>query len=962
MPYTLHLISHTHWDREWYLPYQEFRLRLVRLIDKLLHVLETTPDFRYFMLDGQTIILDDYLEVRPQRAGALRRHIQGGRLLIGPWHVLADEFLVHPESLVRNLLVGRRKATAFGAPMPVGYLPDLFGHIGQMPQILRGFGLERAVLRRGLGDEPVELWWESPDGSRVFLAYLRDGYDNAAHLPTHDPQALAQRLAHLRDSLAPHTSTAHLLLMNGTDHHEAQPDLPAALAALDHRLNDDRIVHTTLPAYMEAVLQERQNFPTVRGELRSPKRHHLLPGVLSTRTWIKQRNHHSETLLIRWVEPFSLWADFLPPRAPQVLFTGLVPLDRLDHPQDVLRVAWEILLQNHPHDSICGCSVDAVHREMAVRFDQVDQIAGELRRQNLQAIADEVDTSNENGRRALIVFNPTPWPHTGWATFRAHLPGSLDPFQVVDEEGRALPVQLVRRRRQVFAEMTLPREQVTAVASMAHAGSVMGHGIVELYWHRDGDVLNVVATLEPNALTPPEVRDQVDALLARVHQDASIATIRLIAHLSVEVEARVLVPHVPPLGYHTLWLEPAPQPAAPPATQGTGEPRIANEFFSLEADPKTGLLTLTDQRTGATFSGLHQFEDGGDRGDTYNYDAPQRDEIVSQPEQPPTLHVERGKGWEALIVEQTLLVPEALTEDREGRAQRRVPLRIRTRCTLSQGLPRVDFETTVENTARDHRLRVLFPAPFVTDHAFHDGHFEIVRRPVPYVQQWMGQHRGEAPFSDFIEQPVNTVPQRDFTAITDGRLSLVVANRGLPEIEVIPGEGKTTLALTLLRCVGWLSRSDLRSRQGGAGPEVETPEAQNLGTWTFHYSLIPGGADWKEGARLAWQFAAEMWGVVTDIHPGTWPRQRSLLAVDNPEFVVTTVKRAEDGRGWVARGFYTGSEEGTITLTPWQPFARAWQARLDETPLTALPVAQDGSVTVHVRPWEIVTVRWDSEE
>lgn len=953
MSYTLHLISHTHWDREWYLTYQQFRLRLVRLVDKLLDLLDTTPTFRHFMLDGQTIVLDDYLAVRPQRAADLRRHIQEGRILIGPWHVLADEFLVHPESLVRNLLVGRRKAAAFGPPMPVGYLPDLFGHIGQMPQILRGFGLERAAVRRGLGDEPVELWWEAPDGSRVFLAYLRDGYDNAAHLPTDDPQALAQTLARLRDSLAPHARTSHLLLMNGTDHQEAQPGLSAALAALDYRINGDRVVHTTLPAYLDAVLGETQDFPTVRGELRDPRRHHLLPGVLSTRTWIKQRNHHSETLLLRWAEPFSLWADFLPARAPQVLLTGLVPMDRIDHPEDALRVAWEILLQNHPHDSICGCSIDPVHEEMCTRFDQVDQIAEEIIRQNLQAIADEVDTQHPDARRALVVFNPTPWPHTGWATFRGHFPGSLDPFQVVDEKGNVLPVEILRRHRRVFAEMIVPKEQALAVAGMARAGSVMGHGIAELHWRHRDNVLDVSVTLEPGGSTAPDVIRQVDALLAYVQRAADITAVHLVAHLSVEVEARVLVPDVPPLGYRTLWLVPSLlTPANGDAHTAEDEgPRISNDLLTLTADPETGLLTLTDHRTGATFSGLHRFEDGGDRGDTYNYDRPRHDEIVTLPGQPPTIRVEHGDGRQSLIVEQTLLVPEALAEDREHRAAARVPLRITSRITLSRGIPRVDIETTVENHARDHRLRVCFPAPIVTDRAYHDGHFEVVTRSVPYVPPGRDT-------STWIEQPVNTVPQREFTAISDGRVSLILANRGLPEIEVIPGDGETTLALTLLRCVGWLSRGDLRSRQGDAGPSLETPGAQNPGTWTFHYSLIPADGDWRAAARWAWQFAAPMRAVVTGVHPGTWPRGQSLLTVDDPTFVITAVKRAEDGRGWIVRGYNPTQKARTITLRPWRPFPSAQRARMDETPIEDLAAAEDGSVTLLVRPNQVITLRF----
>jgi len=223
---TLHIVPQTHWDREWYLPFQSFRIKLVHLIDMLLDILDHDPAFTHFTLDGQTIILEDYLEIRPERESDLIRHIRSGRLLIGPWYILPDEFLVSPEATVRNLLQGGSLCDRFGARMDIGYLPDPFGHIGQMPQILLGFGIEMAAFRRGLADEPCELWWQAPDGSRVLTAYLRDGYDNAARLPT-IPSVFIDFIRERRDSLAPHSAVAHLLLLNGTDHHEPQPEVPA---------------------------------------------------------------------------------------------------------------------------------------------------------------------------------------------------------------------------------------------------------------------------------------------------------------------------------------------------------------------------------------------------------------------------------------------------------------------------------------------------------------------------------------------------------------------------------------------------------------------------------------------------------------------------------------------------------------------------------------------------------------
>lgn len=191
---TIHVICHTHWDREWYLTFQQFRLRLVHLVDGLLDILAEDRNYKHFMLDGQTIMLGDYLIMRPEAEDTIMEHVRNGRILIGPWHILPDMFLVSPEAHIRNLLAGDREARKFGQKMIIGYMPDSFGHIGQMPQILRGFGIDNACLWRGLNDQPAEFWWQSPDGSRVLLMYLRDSYSNGAGLNAENPAQFTEQI------------------------------------------------------------------------------------------------------------------------------------------------------------------------------------------------------------------------------------------------------------------------------------------------------------------------------------------------------------------------------------------------------------------------------------------------------------------------------------------------------------------------------------------------------------------------------------------------------------------------------------------------------------------------------------------------------------------------------------------------------------------------------------------------
>jgi len=289
----VHVVSHTHWDREWYLTREQFRLRLVDLVDRVLDLMDTDPRFSFFHLDGQTIVLEDYLEVRPEAEERLRRRIAEGRLLVGPWYVMPDMFLVSGEALVRNLALGHRLARGLGGVMRVGYMPDPFGHIAQMPQILSQLGLASAVLWRGFGSDRAESVWESPDGSRVLLLHLpREGYGNAALLPILPAEEARRRAREVIERERGRSAGGTVLLMAGTDHLEPNPkllDLVADLAALpglDVRLS-------TLPAYVAAARSraEGARLDTVRGELRSMDGYaFLLPGVLSARTYLKQRN------------------------------------------------------------------------------------------------------------------------------------------------------------------------------------------------------------------------------------------------------------------------------------------------------------------------------------------------------------------------------------------------------------------------------------------------------------------------------------------------------------------------------------------------------------------------------------------------------------------------------------------------------------------------------------------------
>ena len=980
---TLHVISHTHWDREWYLTFQQFRLKLVHMIDKLLDILDEDPEYLYFMLDGQTIVLDDYLQMRPEKEVVLRAHIESGRILIGPWHILSDMFLVSPEAQIRNLLEGARTARKFGPKMPVGYSPDPFGNHGQVPQMLRGFGIETACLWRGVGDLPTELWWDSPDGSRVLLAYLRNSYGNGANLPVHNAETFTTQVVIEGAKLAAHSAVTDHLLMLGTDHMEPSPHTSGTLAHANAHLPDVRLVHSTLPDYvalvMDQVAQLEGDLPVLTGELRECSNSHLLPGVLSARMWIKQRNHASETLLEKWAEPFSVFAERMITVDKSLTTPDAIASNRIWNVAPLLRQAWRILMENHPHDSICGCSIDQVHDEMLPRFDQADQIADEISLQALQAIASAVDTSADGAVSGLVLFNPLSFARQDLVDVALKLPEEVEAFELVNGEGTSIAYEFVGGQHEELANLMLRPGELRDTIGAVSEGRVAGAALTSVSVTREGDTVTIRAILDDEGQPSVSQWHQAEDDIARFEADPSVTGFHVLAHTPKASTIRFVSPEVPALGWRTLWVRALPAPETGPAVtlhplikpllpvgmrlaqselgsrvldvlsrgEETKPPfRIENDLFVVELARADGTLTVTNKGTGVVYPGLNRFVDGGDAGDEYNYSPPANDALLEA--KVVSVKAYRDRPVPSMEIAYELRVPEGIGADRQSRSSKRVTIPIVSQVSLPPGVGRIDVRTEVDNTAQDHRLRVHFAAPIVVDEADHDSHFDVVRRPVGVPEKG----------ADWVEDPRPEVPQRAFTDISDGQVGLTIANRGLPEVQVLPGaDGSTTeIALTLLRCVGWLSRDDMPVRQGHAGPAYETPGAQVPGSWSFDYSIIPHEGHWSESRDAAYAFQASLRAVETAIHGGEIPASGSFVSTSPAEFVVSAVKETEDGRGWLVRGHNSSSEPIALRVQPLRRFSRAAQVNLAEGVVAPLTVVRNGSVTVQVGGQEIVAV------
>ncbi len=933
--FTIHVIPHTHWDREWYAPFQLFRIRLVRLIDNLLDLLERDQNYTHFNLDGQTIVLKDYLEIRPEKIGQLKKFIQELRIGVGPWFVLPDEFLVSGEAIVRNLLLGHRIASEFGHVQKVGYIPDTFGHISQLPQILCGFNIQFAMHFRGLdeGELKSELWWQSPDGSRVLLRHLPTdlGYVNASALPA-DPSAAVEDLQSFARYETRRATSTELLALNGVDHTEARGDLPEILALATIRSKgrfDFR--QSSLEGYFAALTAAigDRSLQTVYGELRDTNRTpghgmRVLPHILSSRIYNKLQNERVQTLLERWAEPWSVLAWTL----------------GKEYPAAFLWKAWEWLLENHPHDSIGGCSVDAVHEQMETRFAWAGEIGGEITAESFDHLAKQVDLSNlAKDEAALIVFNTLPWAYEGVATVDIDLWDFYlsqvamqrweHPLQENEINSEMEAPQIFRwRTHHLWAENPpiLPSPVFRGLSLRPLSSS---EGVpVQI------ESITRASVLRPGVSGPPSFRD-----VQRVR-----ASFRA---------------EIPALGYQVYAVRPEANPNRPVVVEHPHNV-LENEYLYVHIQPN-GTFTVTDKTSGQVFRDLGYFEDGGDCGDGYNYSYPLEDRLENTLGQAAhILRLAEGPAIQRYRIDYDWQLPEGLDDLRRKRRESRKLCPLSVTISLAQGTPRLDIEISFDNRVRDHRLRMIFPSDIQTDVSCSDAQFDVVQHPVK-VQ----------PVTDecWAEDAPHTFPQQGWVDLSDGTRGLCLINRGLPEYEVMDTE-RREIAITLLRAVAYLGSSvEMQTAVMGAGPNIPTPGGQIQRQLTYSLSILPHKGSWDQAE--VWRQAqahhnaprSVTFGMVKNqpvANPGTHPASTSFLSIKGSNVILSTLKKAEMDESLILR-LYNPSKiqtEAEVSL-PFVPTC-VQLAGLDERPLaesTQMPVSPEGLLRIGIPAGKIVTLR-----
>ncbi len=909
-PVTVAIVPHTHWDREWYEPFQAFRVRLVSLLDTLLELLERDLSYARFLLDGQTAVLDDYLEIRPEAASRLARLVASGRVQVGPWMILMDEFMVSGETLVRNLQMGIARATELGGSMPVGYLPDMFGHVAQMPQIIRLAGFEHAVVWRGVpaAIEQTAFWWEAPDGSRVRAEYLYGSYSNGRDLPD-DAKALVARARGYEQELGPaHLDGGAMLLMNGTDHQLPQSWLGRVVSEANAIQDDYRFEVTSLGELLPT--QPTDGIATWTGELRSGARANVLMGVASNRIDVHQACAAAERAMERKAEPLS------------ALF-----LSADQYPEALLRVGWRHLVLNSAHDSSCACSHDDVVDAVTVRYQEARHVGDALARSAMHELATQVDTPPGS----TIVVNPTRADRDGLV--HGFAPGE-GPLHFVADDGTRCATQVLGSHGGEGFNTVITGQKVRWVLELMRGPEFAGTKIARVLSHETGDneweyVLEAAGPGEP-VVDLEATRKE----LLGLGEDG--ATIRIRQTLALTREFVFAPGVVPGFGWRTYR---SADGDGPDTTLRADDCRLTNEHLDVQVDPADGTVTIRTA-DGLELSGLDRLVDGGDGGDTYSYSPPAQDRVIETPTDVHIELLEAGPVRARLLVQRSYDWPAAAVGDARACTERSadtVRVDVRSVLELQPGERFLRVHAEVDNRARDHRLRAHFPLPARVLGSDAECAFTVVHRG---LEAEGGPHEFGLP----------TFVSRRFVDCSDGLTGVAVLHDGLLEYEVV-GDGNE-LALTLLRTTGYLSRTEPSLRPNPAGPPDPLDGPQLQRHLAFDYALLPHRGDWRDADLHA---AADAFlvplervrgGGVAGAHRA--PSGRALR-VDGAE--VSAVKR--DGGGLAVRMFNASPEPSQAAIEHDDTPARGWRVDLLGRPIEPF----EG--VLPLRPWEIVTVRLD---
>ncbi len=761
-PVCAFIISHSHFDREWYLPFALFRNKLVILMDYLADIFATEPTFSKFVADCQVAMIDDYLEVKPQAAEWVKKALVAGQLLAGPYFVPPNEYLINGEGYVRNILLARRILKKLGLKEPnctAGYSPDSacsdFGHPIQVPQMWALLGL-RSFVARGLGPMaagkgfPSDFWWESPDGSRVHVVSIVSGYSTVADL-SENVENGAKTLIKVATDLAPRYLTSNILLFNGNDHLLPQKHIGHLITRANALQKQIQFLQSSYEDYASAVESTGAEMPTYRGEFmerggrEQEGKLRKVNGYFSTRIYLKQANARCEQILSHHSEALSTLAWIVGGH---------------EYPADYLWEAWRWVVRNHHHDSVPGTSTDTVHRECRQRYEWAEQMGTGIAVKKLNELAQHIpgippglEENNQHENAFLVAFNPHAWPYRGPITFDL-----MDNWIYCTEPSvRLIPL--------CMAMTQFPPSAFHVEDATGNAYTVVKEPIL-------GDTGYKFSTAVQNLLLS-------------------------------------FVAELPAFGYKVFQLHPAVYPA-PPASDllvDTVNNVMENQFLNVKVNP-AGTITLTDKVNGQQYPDILEFVDYGDRGDEYDQ-APVRDgegwsQISSRAVTPEIAWIETATPRGRVDITYGFQLPKRYVEENRVDTSVTEDLTITASIRLFEHTEWVDFQITILNHAENHRVEVRVPTGIPAKNVQVDGAFCTTTRPLHFYQ---------------------TAAMHRFLDVNDGKAGLAILSRGIYEYNLDKDpKGGVIVDLTLLRCVGVLAGHHIGNNwPANATPDAQVP-------------------------------------------------------------------------------------------------------------------------------------------
>lgn len=910
---TAHIIPHSHWDREWRYPIWENRSLLVDFMDELLKTLEEKPSYKQFIMDGQSVVLEDYLEVRPEKRELVEKYVKEGRITAGPWYTLPDLYPLDGECLVRNLLKGFRVSEDFGKTMKIAYTSFGWGQTAQFPQIYAGFGIDFCITAKRVTEKRApksEFWWESPDGTKILTSRLGEGARAQFFVTTVVPArygmandadwkiewknvGLVYHKADADDAQTEYMkfsdeknffdenlkenldfcwkctddslSETERLMLCGCDFSGAVSDIDKIIEK-GNELVDFELKSSTIDDYIEKLREtmKEEDLVTVSGELREGPSSACSGNALSTRLYIKQLNKKVQNVLIHKAEPLS---------------ASMMMLGE-EYEKGFFDKAWEYMLKCHAHDSINGVTQDSTAEDVMSNLRQAYSISDVANQRGMMKLIKNADLSAFNDDDILLVaYNPLPFARKEILKVCVDMPKELNAWdiKITDDSGKEVEWQKIA---------------IDEIVAAVH------------------DTNSRPAPLHVDRHTIYMETGEIPAGGFRVYKVEANRTFE-----------------------RSFMCGPTYQRVSNGTEISVMDNTLENKYLKVEVN-QNGTLKITNKENGQVYDNMHYFEDTGEVGDYWINIRPNHNKKFNSFALPSKVWVENNGDLSA-----TLGIETKMELPKEGirpgdffvanskRSDDTDIVTITSYITLKKDEKKIDVKVEIDNTVKDHRLRVAYPTGIKADFSYAHGHFTVDKRPI--MKKCTCEY----------EPDMQTLPMQNFVDITDEQTGVAFLNNSLTEFEATE-EG--TIYLTLLRGV----RNSICTERRVTSYYPDQNGGQCLGKRVCEYAIYPHNGDWKNADIMAF---GECFNVrptvmqISGISNGEIKPNTSFIEIDK-NLVMSSLKKAEDRNTIILRVYNPTDEEIVSNIKLMKQPKNAYITNMNEERQNELDITKSVSI------------------